>query len=373
MKVAIINSSYSPSLVNFRGDLISEFISLGYSVYCTGPECNISLVSSLEELGAKFVKSPISRNGNSIFNDFKYFFFLVRLYLTLRPDVIVNYTIKPVIYGSVAGLLTNVKKRISLVTGLGLAFSKVRGDSYSNITRAIAKRLFIIGLRSSTNIFFQNKDDYSMVVKDKSLSIKSSITFGSGVNTDRFPFKPSNKGKHKTILMVSRIIKEKGVIEYIDAASLIKPIFPEVKFKLIGWSDDLNSKLSRYVKEAHEKGVVEFLGKKDCVLPYLHECDLFVLPSFYPEGVPRVLLEALSVGRPIITTDSVGCRETVREHINGYLVAPQNSMDLFLKIKMILDNPMIINEFGLESRKIALDLFCVHKVNRQILDEAGIL
>ncbi|EOW9250403.1 TPA: glycosyltransferase family 4 protein [Vibrio cholerae] len=369
-KVYIV-SSLASSLINFRLDLINKFISYGYTVVCVAPNHDVDVVTKLNKMGVVFLHIPFNRNGISLLSDFSLVASLYAEFKREKPSVVLNYTIKPLIYGSIAARFASVPNIISLVTGLGQAFSSASSIS-DHLIKFLARKLYALGLKSSTKVFFQNNDDRNKILDLKYIGLdKADITNGSGVNLNTFPYSKVNV-KNISFLMVARLLKEKGVLDYIAAAKLIKAQYPDVVFNLVGPIDGCKSIDISFIEENNNSGVICYHGKQDNVLTYLQSCSIFVLPSYYPEGIPRSILEALSVGRGVITTNSVGCKETVVDGENGFLIPPKAPLVLADKMKSIIDDPSLIEKFSKSSFELAKSRFDVVHVNNYIFEKSCI-
>jgi len=215
-------------------------------------------------------------------------------------------------------------------------------------------------------IVFQNPDDRRLIVERFSIDpIKTRIVNGSGVNTTRYPVQPLPD--EPVFLLVARLLGDKGVREYASAAKLVQQKFPKVRFQIAGWIDENPFSIRQdELDDWCRSGTIEYLGKLDDVRPAIASCSTFVLPSFYGEGVPRTILEAMSMGRPIITTDSPGCRETVVPGKNGFLVATRSVEPLAEAMLKLIENPELRSSMGRASRKLAEEKFDVHKVNESL-------
>ncbi|MCL1077687.1 glycosyltransferase family 1 protein [Parashewanella spongiae] len=381
-KKIIFVCSYAPSLVTFRGDLITKFVNEGWSVTCLAPSSDNVLIEKITALGAEFVNVEMDRKGINIFSDIKYFLSLIQKIRSIKPSIVLAYTIKPVIYSSIASFLCKVPLRVSLVTGLGESFSSIRTfnlrsftDFKSYLISYCARSLFKLGLYCSTNILFQNNDDKNMILESSSLrSDNMNITNGSGVNLAHYPFRKRYLTALDTLrfVMVSRIIKPKGVMHFLECARNIKKTYQNVEFHLVGWFDEGSDILSSDLQPYILNGDIIFHGKLDNVYTILNKCDIFVLPSYYPEGTPRTILEAMSSGMPIITTDSVGCRETVLPEYNGYLITTKSTCSLEKSCEHFLNNRDLVTSLGKNSYALASEKYCVHNVNRHIFEILGI-
>ena len=319
MNVAIVsNAAWGVKVL--RSDLIAFLIGGGHrvSVVCEKD----STVASLRAMGVSVVGCRMSRFGTNPVRELLVVLRLKRRLERLAPDVVMNFTPKGVIYGSVAAWLAGNENVFSVVTGLGLVFAGrgVRGF----LMRQAVVGLYRFALRRNRVVFFQNTDDrreftWKGVVRHS----RTRRVRGSGVDIGRFaPVERSDTQVGTVFLMISRLLKEKGVMEYVEAAAMLKGEGHEFHAGLLGPFDEGNpaavrpSALEPYL----ESGVVEYLGVEKDVRPALGSCDVFVLPSYYPEGTPRTVLEALAMGKPVITTDAPGCRETVVDGDNGYLI-----------------------------------------------------
>jgi len=369
-KIVII-SQYSPSLINFRGDLVRAMVELGHKVICLGPEAGFE--QPLQELGADYRQIPLHRTGLNPLKDVKTLFSLRKALKEIKPDIVFSYTVKPIVYGSIAAHMAGVRQMYAMITGLGYVFI---GQTFKQrLLTQIVAFLYRRGLKYNQVVFFQNPDDLHLFVS-KSIVPKTAkpvLVNGSGVNIEKFAFAPP-KLSPVTFLLIARLIKDKGILEYADSARLLKQKYPDARFQLLG-PLDINpaaitqEQLERWTKE----GIIEYLGKTNDVRPYIADASVFVLPSFYREGTPRSVLEAMSMGRPIITTDAPGCRETIIDGKNGFLVPVKDVDALKSTMEKFILKPDLIVQMGEQSRIIAEEKYDVRKVNRAILQEMGLL
>jgi glycosyltransferase involved in cell wall biosynthesis len=231
--------------------------------------------------------------------------------------------------------------------------------------------LYKLSIRKNKVIVFQNRDDYQLFLDRKVISKKQKVDFvsGSGVNLDQFNFKEKNTSDKVSFLLVARLIKEKGIELYMEAAKTLKVTYPSAEFHLIGVPETSPSAISENkLNQLHKEGVIIFHGPQENIEKHLHNIDVFVLPSYYREGLPRTTLEACACGNPIITTDSVGCRESVKEGVNGFLIEPQNLEALILPMEFFITNPHRIKEMGVASRKYAEERFDVNIINNDLVN-----
>ncbi len=370
MAKVVIISQYSPSLIIFRGDLIRAMVELGHKVVCLGPEAGYK--QPLQELGADYRQIPLHRTGLNPLKDVKTIFSLRKALKEIKPDIVFSYTVKPIVYGSIAAHLAGVRQMYAMITGLGYVFI---GQTFKQrLLTQIVAFLYRRGLKYNQVVFFQNPDDLHLFVSKGIVpkTAKPVLVNGSGVNIEKFAFAPP-KLLPVTFLLIARLIKDKGILEYVESARLLKQKYPDARFQLLG-PLDINpaaitqEQLERWTKE----GIIEYLGKTNDVRPYIADASVFVLPS-YREGTPRSVLEAMSMGRPIITTDAPGCRETVIDGKNGFLVPVKDIDALKSAMEKFIQEPDLISQMGKQSRIIAEEKYDVRKVNRAILQEMGLL
>ena len=367
MKKFILISPKNRTVYNFRGDLIKEIVKRGYEVVVTGPDRTD--VDKIEALGARFVEIPMNKTGTSILADWRYCQALTKLFKQEKPDVTLGYTVKPCIYGAIAAKRAGVKNINSMITGGGYTF--IATSMKARLLGMIVRTLYRIGLKRADHVIFQNNDDLNefcdrgLVKRDKCFVVN-----GSGVNMEHF--KPAPFPQQLTFLMISRLLKSKGVGEYLEAARIVKEKHPEVRFMLLGkYETNMQDALSKeYVQKFIDDGIVERFEETDDVRPYYAQCSVYVLPS-YREGTPRTVLEAMATGRPVITTDTQGCRETVVNGKNGFLVPVKAVHSLADRMLWMIENSETIPRMGEASRQFAAEKFDVNKVNDAILKIGG--
>ncbi|MBT7470123.1 MAG: glycosyltransferase family 4 protein, partial [Candidatus Cloacimonetes bacterium] len=338
-RIAVVSNT-AWSLYNFRLNLMKELQLKGYDVVAVAPFDEYK-----EKITFEYFDIKMNNQGTNIIEDFFLFWRFVRLYKKIKPDVILQFTIKPNIYGTIAANFLNIPC-INNIAGLGTLFIR------ENWLSKIVKLLYKFSQQFAKKIFFQNRDDaelFSKIIKQD----KCDILPGSGVNLEKFSPRKKETSEFSFLLM-ARLLWDKGVGEYIEATREVQKKYPDIKFKIIGWLDVDNpsavskTQMNKWINE----GVVEYLGAKDDVRDYIANSDCVVLPSYYREGVPKSLLESASMARPIITTDSIGCREVVDINVNGFLCKPRSVDDLVDKMKkMILLSSLEREEMGKNGRK----------------------
>ena len=321
-KIAVIGSD-AKMLVNFRGALIREFVNRGFEVYAFAANFDASTSNRVTELGAYPVDYNLSRASLKPTHDIAVFLKLTRLLRKIKPDIVFSYTIKPVIYGTLAASILRTPKRYALITGLGYAFNESQGNDQlkRKVARVFATFLYRLALRRASKVFFQNKDDLSEIVSAGIVKSDKAVLIGAtGVDLEHFgvsslPLKPV------TFILVARLLKEKGVPEFVEAARILKSKYRDIRFLLVGGLDPNPDSISKDEVEGWVKdGIIDWVGQVNDVRPYIAQASVFVLPSYYREGIPRSTQEAMAMARPVITTDAPGCRETVIDGVNGFLV-----------------------------------------------------
>ncbi len=348
---------------NFRGDLIKEIIARGYEVIVTGPDQTD--VDRIEALGARFKEIPMNKTGTSVLADLHYKKVLTVFLREEKPDATLGYTVKPCIYGAMAAKAAGVKNITSLVTGGGYTF--ISTSLKARVLGLIVRILYRVGFSKATQVIFQNRDDMNEFC-DKGLVKKEKCSFvnGSGVNLSYFESEPLPE--QLTFFMLSRLLKSKGVGEYLEAARIVKAKYSEARFIILGkYENAMQDALDReYIEGFIRDGIIERFDETSDVRPYYAMCSVYVLPS-YREGTPRTVLEAMAMGRPIITTDTEGCRETVKNGVNGFLVPIKNSQAVADKMTWMIEHQDQIKQMGQQSLEYVKDKFDVNKVNADMI------
>lgn len=380
MKFLII-ASYPASILKFRGALIAAIQNAGFKIHIAAPEFNEypKERDQLESLGYIVHDIPMQRTGTDPIADSKTLIALYRLMRAIKPDYMLAYTIKPVIYGSLAAKLSRVPHRFALITGLGYAFQGADAVDYkkSNLQK-IMHKLYSVALASTHKVFFQNPDDEALFKSTGILKPTAStkVVNGSGVDVSEYnvvPFPIINNKPAPRFLLIARLLGDKGVKEYAQAAQLVKDKHPQAEFDLVGWIDDNPDSIEQQELDKWiDDGLLKFWGKLSDVKPAIESCSVYVLPS-YREGTPRTVLEAMAMGRPIITTDAPGCRETVRDGFNGYLVPVKTVDELAAAMERFILEPQLISQMGKASRQLVEEKFDVDAVNEVMLKEMGIV
>lgn len=369
-KIFIVCDS-SRSLLDFRGRLI-EKMQQHNQVYVFTPKIEQETVRKrLDDMKVITYESNLNGSNVSILSDLRFIYSLYKLMRTIKPDIFFPYTFKPVIYGSFVAKLCKVKLIVPMLTGLGYSFTD---SSSSNKLLVIITRLLLkLSLKPdpSLNIIFQNKDDSERLVQLNILNKKHQVYVvnGSGVDLSHYNYSEPSISP-VTFLMVSRLINAKGIKEYYDAAKMIHERFPKAVFKLIGSYDpNIDSINADLYHQIASGDTIQYMGQVDDVRPDIEKSSVMVLPSYYGEGVPRCVLEGMAMGRPVITSDSVGCRETVNqdpEQANGFLIPVKDASALASKMEYFIKNCDEIIRFGSKGYEFAKSKFDVNLVNTEL-------
>ena len=357
--------------LKFRLEMIQSWRDLNHEVHVAAPNMTDSVTAdALHALGVKTHDFALNRVGQNPRQELRALLSLLRLIARVQPSHMLCYTIKPVIYGMLGGWLLRVPSRFSMVTGLGYTFAQPPQSKREAKVRKIMQRLYKAALTRATGVFYQNPDDLA-VLEASGLMPARTPRFrihGSGVNLDRF--RPAAYPDRLTFVMVARFLRDKGVVEYVDAARIVHKTHPKARFVLVGGPDENPEAVSADII-ATWPPLIEMPGWLDDVRETLKEASVFVLPS-YREGTPKSTLEAMAMARPVVTTDAPGCRETVVEGENGYLVPVGDAQALAQAMLKFADDPARVAHMGAGSLAMARDLFDVNKVNGVINAAMGI-
>lgn len=344
-------------MYRFRGDLMRNLISLGYRVVVVAPEDEYSI--KIMELGSKFIALDVDRKGTNPFRDFLYFLRLIRIVLSEKPDVIFAYTIKPILYGTIAAWFGQVPQRIAVTTGLGNAFST------DEIINFIAKLLYKFSIRFASEVWFLNTDDAELFINYRLVAEKKVfLLVGEGVDVDHFA--PAGPPGKQTFTLISRMLWDKGVGIFVESARELKLRYPHLNFLLVGPVDNGNpeSISLNQLEEWNNEGWIKYLGPTDDVRVILKETTCLVHPTYYKEGLPRILMEASSMGVPCITTDIPGCRDVIIDGLNGFLIPPKSSKALSLAIMKFIELSVERrNELSTKGRERMIHNFSSEKIN----------
>ena len=368
-KKIILLSGSGDTVAWFRLDFLNEFLRRSYKVYVLAPDIRDDLKPELINMGIEFIEIKLERKGFSLLNLISSVIELIRLFKDIQPNIIFSYTHKAILSGSLAAKISGFSNIFSLVTGTGHIFdNKTTKEKVIKFIGSLALRF---ALRFNKLVFFQNPDDQALFLKNNLvLSQKTKLVNGSGVNLDKFSVSPLPP--EPIFLCMARLIKSKGLEEFARAAKRVKKLRPEARFILYGYPDehpdsiDENEIIANWLNDFG----VEYFGYSENPIDAIKECSVFVLLS-YKEGTPRVVLEAMAMGRPIITTDAPGCRETVQNGVNGFLVPKFDDAEAAQAMIQLL-SANLRREMGQESRNFCESKFDVLDVNKILLSEMGV-
>lgn len=339
MKVLILTNSIK-GLYNFRRELIESLISERFEVVISAPKDD--KMQYFNELGCECIEMPINSRGTNPITDIKLLSKYFRIVRSVNPVVVLTYTIKPNVYGGMVCRLLKVPY-ISNITGLGSAVEN------KGLLQKFTLLLYKVALKKANRVFFQNDENKNKLVHSGTVKKNYKVIPGSGVNLKHFHYLNYPKDKLINFLFIGRVMKEKGIENYLAAAEAIKYKYPNTVFHIIGSCEEV---YKDKIKDMEQRGIVIYHGRQSDVREFHKISHCTIHPTYYPEGMSNVLLESASCGRPIITTNRAGCREIVDDEMNGYVVEQQNTQDLITKIESFLELDFEAKKYmGLKGRK----------------------
>jgi len=359
----VVIAGYAPSLVNFRGPLLQALQAEGHQVIALAPGEDPEVEQQLARWGIHYRSISLERTGMNPRRDLLDVVALTRILQQLQPDLVLAYTIKPVTYGLLAAQLAGKAQRYALITGLGYSF---QGDSLKRrVLSALTGVLYRAALMNVRRAIFQNPDDRDLFLQ-RNLVDPSRVVVVNGSGVDLAHYTPAPLPQEPVFLLVARLLREKGIVEYVQAARELGRRHPEARFLLAGPLDPNPGSISALELQAWVKeGNIEYLGVHPDIRPIFAQSNVYVLPS-YREGTPRTVLEAMAIGRAVITTDAPGCRETVTDRVNGLIVPVADTTALIAAMEQLLD-PALRARMGQESLRLVREKYSSGLVNRQML------
>ncbi|MBW4009425.1 glycosyltransferase family 4 protein [Moraxella osloensis] len=375
MKIVLIGTVAS-SFYGFRLDLINTLLNKGYQVYAFTSEYNTEDLKKIEKLGAIPVVYKLNRGGLNPLADMLNMYRLSSKIRAINPDIVFSYFSKPVIFGTLAARIAKVPYIIGMLEGLGYTFTE-QPNGLSKKTQFIKRiqvLLYKIALPLLDKLIFLNPDDPKDLLKQYGINVKSvEVLGGIGLNLNHYKFS-NNFSSNISFIFIARLLAEKGIHDYIKAAKIVKLKYPHIKFTVLGAIDKsaLGSLKEEELQELIQNNTIEYPGYVNNVSEWIEKASVFVLPSYYREGVPRSTQEAMAIGRAIITTDVPGCRETVIDGVNGFLVPKWNSIILAEKMIYFIENPEKIKVMGEASYYIAKNKFDSKIVNQKLMKILGL-
>ncbi len=376
MNVVIIGTVAS-SFYGFRADLIRTLLKKGHQVYAFTSEYTAEDLKRIEQLGAIPVTYTLNRGGLNPLADIIATYQLSKKIKAINPDLLFSYFSKPVIFGTLAAKLAKAPRVVGMLEGLGYTFTE-QPEGFSKKTQIIKKIqvfLYKIALPQLDQLIFLNPDDPKDLIEKYTINVKNiEVLGGIGLNLQDYPYQPlSNIHFPLKFLFIGRLLKEKGIHEFVQAAKLVKKIYPDTEFTVLGAVDhhNLGALKQTELNSLISSNIIQYPGHVSNIKDWIADSHVFVLPS-YREGVPRSTQEAMAIGRAIITTDVPGCRETVVDGVNGFLVPKWNPQALAEKMIYFIENPEQTQVMGTESYKIAVEKFDAEKVNQRLVNILGL-
>jgi glycosyltransferase involved in cell wall biosynthesis len=349
--------------------MMKSMKSLGYEVLAVGQESESKWESRFKENGIPYKQVFLERNGLNPIKDLKSFIQIYKCFKEYKPDKLFLYQAKPVVYGAISAKLLGISEVYSLIAGLGSVFN---GDTFvDKIVKFIMMVQYYIAFKISKKVFFQNYDNRKEFVDSKLIDDnKIEMMNGSGVNLKYFT--PQPLPDQIAFLFISRLIKDKGAIEYLEACRILKNAHPEARCLVVGPYDTNRTAMSEEELQTYiSDGTIEYFGEQTDVRPFLKGCSIFVLPSYH-EGTPKTVLEAMATARAIITTDAPGCRETVIDNENGFLVPTKDIKTLADRMIYLYNNPNTIKIMGEKGLEICRNKYDVELVNKKLFEVMGL-
>ena len=376
-KKIVLIGTVASSFYGFRADLIRTLLKKGHQVYAFTSEYTAEDLKKIEKLGATPITYTLNRGGLNPLADMIATYQLSKKIKTINPDLVFSYFTKPVIFGTLAAKLTKVPRVIGMLEGLGYTFTE-QPEGLGKKTQLIKKIqvfLYKIALPQLDQLIFLNPDDPKDLLKQYAINVKKvEVLGGIGLNLQDYPYQPlSNIHLPLKFLFIGRLLKEKGIHEFVQAAKLVKKIYPDTEFTVLGAIDhhNLGALQQSDLDTLISSNIIQYPGHVSNIKDWIADSHVFVLPS-YREGVPRSTQEAMAIGRAIITTDVPGCRETVVDGLNGFLVPKWDPEALAKKMIYFIEHPEQVRLMGAESYKIAVEKFDAEKVNQRLVNILGL-
>lgn len=373
MRILLVGGQ-SDSLTIYRGPLIAALIERGHEVTTVAGGPDPKAIAKLRAWGADYEFVPLERTGLNPVRDLGTILALVRVMRRLRPAAVIAYQSKPVCYSMVAAWIAGVRTRVAMITGLGYAFADGE-EAGRRLTRGLVTNVYRVALRAAHGVIFQNLENRELFQRLGLLPKRARTlrVFGSGVDLQSFAPAPLPGGGLK-VLMIARLLRDKGVEQFVEAARAVRQVRPDATFTLLGPLDPNPTGVRLSEIQAWEaEGVIRYAGSADDVRPFIADAHIVALPTYYGEGVPRSLLEAMAMGRPIVTTDMPGCRDTVEPGVNGALTPPRDGAALAKALLEMAAAPDQLARMGEHGRRRAVSLFDARQVSAEIVDFVELL
>ena len=376
IKTIVMIGTTAACFYGFRAELIKNLNLKNITVYAFTTDNDALELEKISELGAIPISYQLNRGGLNPLADMLATYKLAQQIKQLKPDLVFSYFAKPVIFGTLAAKIAKVPKIIGMLEGLGYTFTDQPNglSSKTKLIKAIQVFLYKLALPKLDQLILLNHDDKTDLLINNDIEVKETYILGGiGLDLNQYKYSPAKKTLPIQFLFIGRLLKEKGIHDFIAAAQIVKEKFPQTTFTVLGGIDEANlgaltqGELTQYI----DQNVIDYPGHVENIAEWIKQSHVFVLPS-YREGVPRSTQEAMAIGRPVITTDVPGCRDTVIDGVNGFLVPKWNPQALAEKMIYFIEHPEQVRMMGDQSHKIAIEKFDAEKVNQRLLEILGI-
>lgn len=376
IKTIVMIGTTAACFYGFRSELIKSLNSKNITVYAFTTDNDALELEKISVLGAIPISYQLNRGGLNPLADMLATYKLAQQIKQLKPDLVFSYFAKPVIFGTLAAKIAKVPEIIGMLEGLGYTFTDQPNglSSKTKLIKAIQVFLYKLALPKLDQLILLNHDDKTDLLINNDIEVKETYILGGiGLDLNQYQYSPAKKTLPIQFLFIGRLLKEKGIHDFIAAAQIVKEKFPQTIFTVLGGIDEANlgaltqGELTQYI----DQNVIDYPGHVENIAEWIKQSHVFVLPS-YREGVPRSTQEAMAIGRPVITTDVPGCRDTVIDGVNGFLVPKWNPQALAEKMIYFIEHPEQVRMMGDQSHKIAIEKFDAEKVNQRLLEILGI-
>ena len=360
----------SASLINFRAPLLGRLVAMGHQVHVAASQASAQQIDTLRNMGAEFHAVPFERAGMNPARDLRSLWALRKLMRRIKPHALIAYTSKPVVYGVLAARLARVPLRVAMITGLGYSF--IDGPELKRrVARFVSTRLYSLALPFCTRVIFQNLDDLAEFQRRGILRANAATAIVNGSGVDIAHYAPAPLPPDPVFLLIGRLLADKGIREYAAAARIVREHVPQARFLLLGGLDPSPNSVTSAELRVWQNHGIEYLGESKDVRPMIASASVVVLPS-YREGTPRSVLEGMAMGRAIVTTDAPGCRETVVDGKNGFLVKSRDVNDLARAMLIVAEDAGLRARMGVQSRAIAVSRYDAAVVAADTAEKAGL-
>ncbi|MEQ1450449.1 glycosyltransferase family 4 protein [Acinetobacter lwoffii] len=372
IKTIVMIGTTAACFYGFRAELIKNLNLKNIIVYAFTTDNDTLELEKISELGAIPISYQLNRGGLNPLADMLATYKLAQQIRQLKPDLVFSYFAKPVIFGTLAAKIAKVPKTIGMLEGLGYTFTDQPNglSSKTKLIKAIQVFLYKLALPKLDQLILLNHDDKTDLLINNDIEVKETYILGGiGLDLNQYKYSPATKDLPIQFLFIGRLLKEKGIHDFIAAAQIVKQKFPQTTFTVLGGIDEANlgALTQGELTQSIDQNVIDYPGHVENIAEWIKQSHVFVLPS-YREGVPRSTQEAMAIGRPVITTDVPGCRDTVIDGVNGFLVPKWNPQALAEKMIYFIEHPEQVRMMGDQSHKIAIEKFDAEKVNQRLLE-----